>query len=335
MHARENVLKEWLTLTLNAPDIQWTILAGDASFRRYLRVKHNDLTYVVMDAPPEKENLEPFIRIAEILDQAGVHTPYIFAKNLEHGFLLLSDLGDKTLLHALRAETANDYYHQAIKILFQIQSCSITDSFIPSFDKPHMLQEMSLCSEWFFKAYLSLNFDSNELALIQESMEWIAAEVAKQPLVFIHRDYHSRNLLIYHGPKESDLAVIDFQDAMRGPLTYDLVSLLKDCYISWPRTKILEWVHFFYTQSISACNYTFPEFVRAFDLCGVQRHLKVLGIFCRLHLRDNKTGYLKDLPLTLNYLIECCMIYEELKPLSYFLERACSSLKLRVPMEMS
>lgn len=320
MHARENALKEWLIHTLKVHDFQLAPLAGDASFRRYFRLQYNGLSRVIMDAPPGKEDLKPFIHVAQALEKANVHTPQILAKNLKDGFLVLSDLGDQLLLNALHPETANDYYQDAIKTLFKIQTCSINDPLLAPFDKTHMLKEMSLCLEWFFKAYLSLDLNQNEYNLVQQTMEWIATEVALQPLTFIHRDYHSRNLMLLRNQTESTLGVIDFQDAMRGPLTYDLVSLLKDCYISWPRSKVLEWVEFFYIQSSLTKNYSLPEFIRAFDLCGLQRHLKVLGIFCRLHLRDNKPGYLKDLPLTLKYVLECTETYEELHPFFQFLQ---------------
>lgn len=320
MHARENALKEWLIYTLKQPDFQLVPLAGDASFRRYFRLRHNGLTYVVMDAPPGKEDLRPFIHIAQTLKKAGITTPDILAEDPEQGFLLLSDLGDRLLLNDLKPETANQYYHQAIDTLIQIQSCSIHDS-MPSFDKTYMLQEMNLCIEWFFKSYLALDLNQEELSLVHQAMDWIATEVAQQPLTFIHRDYHSRNLMLINDSSRVVLGVIDFQDAMHGPLTYDLVSLLKDCYIAWPRTQVLEWVSFFYThQNIAANHYSLPEFIRTFDLCGLQRHLKVLGIFCRLYLRDNKAGYLKDLPLTLKYVLECTETYEELHPLFHFLQ---------------
>ncbi|STY30953.1 putative phosphotransferase [Legionella wadsworthii] len=320
MHARENALKEWLNQTLNLNDFQLVPLAGDASFRRYFRLKYNGITRVVMDAPPEKEDLKPFIHIAKQLEKADVHTPKILEKNLEAGFLLLSDLGNQLLLNALSSETVNGYYEHAIKTLFKIQNCPIDAPLLAPFDKAHMLKEMNLCVEWFFKAFLALELNQNEYNLIQNTMEWVAEEVSLQPLTFIHRDYHSRNLMIVQNQTDCSLGVIDFQDAMRGPITYDLVSLLKDCYISWPRHKVLEWVTFYYHQSALTRDYSLTEFIRAFDLCGLQRHLKVLGIFCRLHLRDNKPGYIKDLPLTLKYVLECTETYAELHPFFQFLQ---------------
>ncbi|MFT4060056.1 MAG: phosphotransferase [Legionella sp.] len=320
MHERENALKEWLTKTIKCSEFEIKLLAGDASFRRYFRIQHKDSSYVIMDAPPGKEDLMPFIHIAQALEQVNVLTPKILAQDLQQGFLLLNDLGDNLLLNALCAETADNYYKETIKTLLKIQSCTINDPKLASFDHAFMMHEMKLCIDWFLCNYLALELSAPEISLLQQSMDWIATEVAKQPLTFIHRDYHSRNLMILNQPPELLMGVIDFQDAMCGPLTYDLVSLLKDCYIAWPRAKILEWVELFYEQNSLASMYTLPEFIRAFDLCGLQRHLKVLGIFCRLHLRDNKSGYLKDLPLTLSYVLECVETYEELHSLFNFFQ---------------
>lgn len=320
MLERENALKEWLTQTIQQKDFILAPLAGDASFRRYFRIQYNGLTQIVMDAPPEKENIEPFLHIADVLSKAKIPVPNILAINKAQGFLLLSDLGDQLLLNKLHNETVDYYYHNAINLLLEIQKCSINDPKLPSFDKAFMLKEMNLCAEWFLKAYLSLNLNHEELQLFHHTIEWIASEVASQPLVFIHRDYHSRNLMLVKNHND-DLATIDFQDAMQGPVTYDLVSLLKDCYISWPREKILEWVTYFHGKCSLASTYSLTDFIRAFDLCGLQRHLKVLGVFCRLYLRDNKAGYLRDLPLTLKYVFECTEVYEELLPFFSFLQK--------------
>lgn len=318
MHERENVLKEWLFSILKNNDFTLTPLYGDASFRRYYRLVHQGLTQVVMDAPPGKEDLEPFIHIDQVLAQNGILTPKIIAHDLELGFLLMSDFGDVLLLNVLNSETVANYYQQAMDTLLTIQTCSIDDPKLPDFNNAFMMKEMDLCPEWFFKHYLSLAFTNEEQDLLQSSMHAIAQEVAEQPLVFIHRDYHSRNLML---TEDQTMAVIDFQDAMRGPLTYDLVSLLKDCYIAWPRTKTLEWVAYFHQHSPQAQSYSLAEFIRAFDLCGLQRHLKVLGVFSRLKLRDNKPGYIKDLPLTLSYVLECTAIYKELHPLHQLLQQ--------------
>lgn len=317
MQDRENALKEWLINTLKHENFTLKPLAGDASFRRYFRLEFNENTSLIaMDAPPDKENLEPFIHVANILAQAGILTPEILAINKTQGFLLLSDFGDQLLLSHLSQKTVDYYYQTAIQTLFKMQSGS-AQSLLPSFNKTVMINEMNLCIEWFFKEYLSLVFIEDERLLIQNSIRWIAEEVSLQPQTFIHRDYHSRNLMIVNNQQ---LGVIDFQDAMKGPLTYDLVSLLKDCYMAWPREKILQWVNYFYHHTPLTLPYSMAEFIRAFDLCGIQRHIKVLGVFSRLFLRDKKSGYLKDLPLTLKYVLDCAETYEELHPFFHLLQ---------------
>lgn len=315
---RENALKEWLSTLIKHTDFILTPLAADASFRRYFRLQYNGLTQVVMDAPPQKETLTSFIEVTQILENAQVHVPKLIAINKPLGFLLLEDLGDTLLLGKLNAQTVDTYYKNAIDVLFKIQSCPLEESKLPLFDKQFMLQEMALCSEWFFKTYLSLDLAENEQRLIQQTLDWIATEVAMQPQVCIHRDYHSRNLMVQ---PDQTLGVIDFQDAMQGPVTYDLVSLLKDCYIAWPRAKVLEWVAFFHASSPHVRHYSLEQCVRAFDLCGLQRHIKVLGIFCRLNFRDNKAQYLNDLPLTLHYVLECAQTYDALHPFLDFLQK--------------
>jgi len=321
MHERENALKEWLVHTIKSKDFVLTPLAGDASFRRYFRLQCDGLSYVVMDAPPAKEDSEPFIYIAGCLAKVNVLTPKILAKDLNQGFLLLSDFGDQLVLNSLTPTTVNDCYQSAIQTLLKIQTCEVNDPKLPPFNESFMVKEMSLCPEWFFTQYLNLTLSDNEKTIVQQTITWIASQVELQPLAFIHRDYHSRNLMVVNTSKGNTLGVIDFQDAMCGPLTYDLVSLLKDCYISWPREQILQWVAFYYRHSPNSHIYSLTEFIRAFDLCGIQRHLKVLGIFCRLFLRDNKSGYLNNLPLTLKYVLECAEMYDELHPFYYFLQK--------------
>ena len=317
MHERENALKEWLKQVIPDSNYKLLPLAGDASFRRYFRILYQNISQIVMDAPPGKEDLQPFIHITQVLTQAKVPTPELIAQNTAEGFLLLSDLGDVQLVQELNSKTASTYYHQALDTLLAMQNCSIADPQLPAFDKAFMIKEMKLCAEWFLQSYLGLKLDNTEELLIQNTMNWLADEIAKQGQVFIHRDYHSRNIML---KTPISLALIDYQDAMSGPLTYDLVSLLKDCYISWPREQVLEWVSYFYEHQALAKTSSKIEFIRAFDLCGLQRHLKILGVFSRLYLRDGKAGYLANLPLTLNYVLECSEMYEELHPLFDFLQ---------------
>lgn len=318
MHERENALKEWLKQVIPHANFSLTPLTGDASFRRYFRVQYQNISQIVMDAPPGKEDLKPFIHITQILNQAKVPTPELIAMDIDQGFLLLSDLGDVLLLSELNKNTVNNYYQRAMDTLLLMQKNTAAEQEIPAFDKSFMLKEMNLCPEWFLRNYLALELQANEEQLIHNTMNWIADELATQPLVFIHRDYHSRNIMLQEA--NSTLALIDYQDAMRGPLCYDLVSLLKDCYVSWPREQILTWAAYFYEHQPLAQSYSKEEFIRAFDLCGLQRHLKVLGVFARLYLRDEKSGYLADLPQTLAYVLECAELYEDLHPFFQFLQ---------------
>lgn len=317
MQDRENTLKVWLGTVFNTTAFEMAPLAGDASFRRYFRIKINGISYVAMDAPPEKEAIEPFIRINRMLSQASVLVPELVAINEAQGFLLLNDFGDDVLLQHLNENTADNYYTLAIDTIDVMQNGIKDTATLPEFDRAHMLNEMRVCPEWFLKGYLGLEITHAEHDVLESSMNWIANEVYKQPQVFIHRDYHSRNLMLV-GDR---LGVIDFQDAMRGPFTYDLVSLLKDCYISWPRQRVLNWLRYFHANNAHASSMSYETLVRAFDLCGIQRHLKVLGVFSRLYLRDHKPGYLKDLPLTLNYVNDVAEIYEELVPLQRLMQK--------------
>lgn len=321
MQTRQKALNNWLQNILGDTAFTLTPLAGDASFRRYFRLHSHEFTRVVMDAPPEKEAIRPFIDIAARLKAVGVHTPTVYAVEEEHGFILLEDMGDQLLLQILTPDNADSLYKTAMSILLHIQQCPTTEPMLPAFDKAHMVKEMSLFSDWFLQSFLALELTTKEKQFLQDSFDWLALQISAQPQVCIHRDYHSRNLIFIN---QHDIGVIDFQDAMIGPFTYDLVSLLKDCYIQWPREQIIEWVTYFHHLLPLGHQYSLTEFTRAFDFCGLQRHLKVLGIFCRLHLRDNKPAYLRDLPLTFNYVSACLESYPELQPFYHFMQqRVC------------
>lgn len=325
MHMRQNALNEWLKTLLNNDTYLLTPLTGDASFRRYFRLHHQQQTFIVMDAPPESENLGAFLKIATLLAQQHIHTPQILAVEQQQGFALLEDFGDQLFLSAITAESAPRLYRTAIDILVQLQHCPIPAQ-LPHFDEKHMLTEISYFQDWFLSAYLQMGLDTQTNQMLTQTYDWLVKDIAKQPQVCIHRDFHSRNLMVLQERTSADspqlngeiravqniLGVLDFQDAMQGPFTYDLVSLLKDCYIQWPKDQVVEWLTIAYQQFNLAAEYSWPRFKRAFDLCGLQRHLKVLGIFCRLHLRDHKSGYLRDLPLTFHYMMECLEIYPEL-----------------------
>lgn len=314
MQERQNALNNWLKLQLNTIPFDLEPLTGDASFRRYFRLTLPTSTKIVMDAPPEKEPLAHFINIQRTLQMQGILTPVVDAADLEQGFALIDDLGDALFLHTITESNRDHYYDNAIKTLVDLQQCP-SDA-LPVFDKQHMLKEMNLFIEWFLKAYLNLSLTTNEERLIHTTLNTIADRVAAQPQVFIHRDYHSRNLMIVN----HNIAVIDFQDAMLGPVTYDLVSLLKDCYIKLPDATYQHYVHLFHHRQSLAQQWTMQTFKDEIDYCGLQRHLKVLGVFCRLHLRDNKPGYLKDLPLTMDYTLTCLKRHADLAPLLQFME---------------
>lgn len=314
MYHRKNALHLWLKEVL--PNKQYILspLAGDASFRHYYRLQVEGSAFIVMDAPPEKETIASFISAAHALKNMGVRTPEIYTYSESLGLALLEDFGDNLLLNALNEETADDFYRSAIKILNTIQR---QPGNFPLFDKTHILNELSLFREWFLKAYLNLTLTAEEENLLQNTFSTLCTEILEQPQVIIHRDYHSRNIMLL---ENNALGIIDFQDAMQGPFTYDLVSLLKDCYIQWPKDKVLAWLTYFYKESALTEEYSLPSFIRAFDYCGLQRHLKVLGIFSRLYLRDNKPNYLQDLPLTLHYVMACLESYEPLHPFYLFMQ---------------
>lgn len=320
MQIRELALQEWIKIVLNINDFEMTPLAGDASFRKYWRIRTLKGTYVVMDAPPEKESLHSFIQVSDILHQSGVLVPEILATNLEDGFLLLKDFGDDIFFNSINNSDQEKYYEQAIQSLLKIQKYPTVGAKLPYFDKPFMLQEMQLFIDWFLIAYLNIELLSEEMEIIQNTMIWLANQISLQPQVLIHRDFHSRNLMVIKKTPIT-IGVIDFQDAMIGPVTYDLVSILKDCYVELPKNKIALWANYFYEQISWSTTLSPNELIKAFDLCGLQRHLKVLGIFCRLYLRDEKPSYLQNLPLVLKYTLECCLKYENLHPLANIIKK--------------
>ncbi len=316
MHNRENALNIWLESRLAPSQFSLTPLAGDASFRRYFRLYHDDKTQIIMDAPPPKERIEPFLSIAALLRDNGIHSPQIHAVDNEQGFAILDDFGDLLLLSQLNPSNADSLYKKAIDTLLVMINCKTSE--LPNFNRHYIFQELAIFKEWFLQAYLKLELSSSEEALLEKTFTIISEEILKQPQVFIHRDYHSRNIMLL---PNQQLGILDFQDAMRGPLSYDLVSLLKDCYIQWPDEKIKIWVDYFYNHSEQVQQqYSLQEFTRAFEYCGLQRHLKVLGVFSRLFLRDNKPNYLKDLPLTLHYVMASLEANDELKPFYQFMQ---------------
>lgn len=317
---RKAALDTWLAAILPTPPERIAPASADASFRRYFRVWRHGETYIAMDAPPGREDLGPFIEVAGILAQAGVNVPRVLECEKNLGFLLLTDLGSRQYLAALRQGAEPDaLYRDAIAALVRIQAHAGADTGnLPPYDASRLRQEMDLFPDWFLERHLGLELSGSERGLIETAMNRLTAAALAQPQVLVHRDYHSRNLMVC----DDNPGILDFQDAVRGPLTYDLVSLLKDCYISWPRARVLEWLDAYRVAATAAgvdCGESRSAFIEAFDLMGLQRHLKVLGIFCRLWYRDGKPAYLADLPLVLDYTLEAAAGSESMAALDHFL----------------
>ena len=318
-------VNEWLTAILPYGEFNLEVASSDASFRRYFRVHQHEHSRIVMDAPPEHEDIDSFVRIAEFLSSTGTHVPRIFAKNLEQGFLLLSDLGDTSYLSALNEQSADALYRAAIDEIIKMQLAPTADIELASYDDEKLLAELRLFPDWFIQKHLSLT-PPPELNAV---FELLIANASDQPQYFVHRDYHSRNLML---GADNEVGVIDFQDAVIGPVTYDLVSLLRDCYIEWPQNKLDNWLNYYFEQAVENQLLTGDnrsEFIRWFDLMGLQRHLKVLGIFCRLNYRDGKAGYMNDLPLTLKYVLQVTARYPELAPLHQYLTQSPEVMAIR------
>lgn len=303
-------LKLWSKSQLGVNSLVVKPASEDASFRRYFRLWVNDKTYIVMDAPPNKENCEPFIDISDRLRQHNIHAPKIHAKDLKQGYLLLDDLGSTSYLTALESSTANRLYGDALETLLRMQK-NVPAQDLPPYNHQQLQNEMELFTDWFLTKHLQLSLDKNDKVGLNSCFELLISSALAQPRVFVHRDYHSRNLMAC---KNSNPGVLDFQDAMHGPITYDLVSLLRDCYIKWPKNQIENWLRIYY-QLLTEHNLItkpYEKFKTWFDWMGMQRHLKAIGIFSRLKYRDGKSSFLKDIPRTYSYIVEVCNHYPDL-----------------------
>jgi aminoglycoside/choline kinase family phosphotransferase len=382
---RQQQLSEWLHSLF--PNEQFTLApaSADASFRRYFRItfqnhEENDGqdnrreqpdmqgvaqrvgSLIVMDAPPQHEDCRPFLHIAKLFEAAGTHVPHVYAQDLEQGFLLLSDLGNTTYLQVLTGgETgaARTLYGDATDALINIQLAS-RDNELPPYDEALLMREMRLFPDWYIAKHLNVTLNDAQKAKLETVFARIIANNLAQPRVYVHRDYHSRNLMFIESPLPKPLGdttshstrlqktaakslviplageeaaekgnlltspgILDFQDAVYGPITYDLASLFKDAYIRWEEAEIIDWLIRYWEQARKAglpVHNDFSEFYRDYEWMGVQRHLKVLGIFARLYHRDGKDGYLKDLPLVMSYLRAACARYIDLKPLLNLLD---------------
>lgn len=322
---RFHQLHRWLHEGLGLRQGALSVASADASFRRYFRWHPaQGGSLIVMDAPPEHESLAAYLQVTELLRSAGVHAPQLYEVDAEQGFILLEDLGSTPYLSVLREPgRAPALYAAAQLALSQMQlRLPATSLTLPAYDADRLRHEMELMPDWFCERHLGLELADEDREFLALTMGQLVEVALEQPKVFVHRDYHSRNLMLL--PKNGP-GVIDYQDAVTGPVTYDLVSLFKDCYIRWPRESIERWVRDYHlllrTHGRADLAGSVSELLRWFDFMGVQRHLKVLGIFARLHWRDGKSGYLADLPLTLDYLLETCSRYAALQPLFTWLQR--------------
>ena len=262
-----------------------------------------------MDAPPEKEDCHPFLLVTDLIRGVGVNAPDVITMDIQQGFLLLDDLGNKPYLDYLDEDSADKLYTDAIDALVKMQTI---DGMLPPYDGQFLQTEMDLFETWYLNRHLGIELDQAQKTSLNSVCRLLIQSAIEQPQVFVHRDYHSRNLMI---TDENNPGVIDYQDAVIGPISYDLVSLFKDCYIEWPREKVELWLELYLARITPVQLIDKDTLLRWFDLMGVQRHLKVLGIFARLHYRDGKAQYLDDLPLTLKYVLDACELYEELTPL--------------------
>lgn len=347
---RPAALRRFVEARLGRRDLEIERASADASFRSYWRVSgHTESTgaietWVVMDAPPDKEDLGPWLDIGARLRDAGLHAPRVFAVDTEQGFVLMEDLGARTFLPELNSHTADTLYADALDALSRMQRELKVDG-LPHYDRQRLINEMQLLPIWFLDQHLGYLPTADESNTIEAAFTFLAESADEQPSAFVHRDYHSRNLLLVDRKETEDAtsmldnpAIVDFQDAVIGPITYDLVSLLRDCYIEWDHEQVEGWVESYRLRLLTS-HQIGPEidttrFTRWFDLMGLQRHIKVLGIFCRLWYRDGKNQYLGDLPLVWRYTVQVAARYPELGEFLELLKRAMGDRDIRSVREL-
>jgi len=321
MPQRIKQLNTWLQDSLKLADYQIAPASGDASFRRYFRITpsagvfrhYQAASLVVMDAPPDKEDTKPFVRLANVLATMGLNVPIVVEQNIELGFLLLTDLGHQQYLSVLADSNADTLYADALAALLALQThgAELTAS-VPAYDVQLLLRELAIFQEWYLVHHLGLQLTDEQLRIIDDAFRVLCDAALEQPTVLVHRDYHSRNLML---TDNNNPGILDFQDAVAGPFSYDLVSLLKDCYIAWPRARVEAWAVSHMQNAVDAGilqAINRQDCLRWFDLMGAQRHLKAAGIFARLQHRDGKSQYLNDIPRTLGYVVDVSGRYSEL-----------------------
>ncbi|WP_207144904.1 aminoglycoside phosphotransferase family protein [Allochromatium vinosum] len=309
---RTAVLRSWLSDVLGPESLELTPASSDASFRRYWRVRRAGETWIAMDAPPEFEDCGRYADLARRFRACGLNTPEIHAEFREQGFLLISDLGDRVYLGELNEQSADRLYGDALDALETLQTRAPVDG-LPQYDTALLTRELGLFREWLLQGLLERPLDARDCERLDRVESVLIASALEQPRVCVHRDYHSRNLML---TEAGNPGVLDFQDAVVGPITYDLVSLLRDCYIAWPEARVRDWALGYFQRACASGLLNAVEaerFERWFDLMGMQRHLKASGIFARLSLRDGKHGYLADIPRTLGYVLDVAGRYPELR----------------------
>lgn len=355
--ARKQQLTSWANEQLRqleigeAIDVELSTVSGDASFRRYFRAQLADFSYIAVDAPPENEDSELFVEIAGYFSGAGVKAPSVLAHDFERGFLLLEDFGDRLYLprllelQAAGSDSISEYqieklYREAIGSLLKIQA-QVNKERLAPYDAEKLRSEMRLFPEWFCEKFLGLQLSSEESELIERCFSFLEDAALQQTQLAVHRDYHSRNLLILDEekfPADSGPGIIDFQDAMAGAYSYDLVSLLRDCYICWSPEFVRKMADWYFEAALEAGvieGVSRGQFHRDLDLMGLQRNFKVMGIFARLNIRDNKPQYLADIPLVIQYFLEVASKYEELAPfLDWFETKVLSEAKAKLNLEL-
>ena len=343
----EQKLKDWaleqyqlLDWVDEDADIAWLPIRGDAGFRHYYRLEVNHLgvkglgaeakhidgkpiepSAIAVYAPIDSEDSPQFFRVANILRDGGVHAPCLLAHDFAQGFMLLEDLGSTVLLNELNDASVDGFYGEAMMSLLRIQQCRHDFSVFPLYDRKKLHDEMNLFPEWFVSQLLDTHLSSDDVKLLNDTFNLLIASALEQPNVVVHRDFHSRNLMCI---ESSDLGVIDFQDAVIGPVTYDLASLLRDCYVMWDEEKVLSWALAYANMAVDVGilpRVDVDTFIRWFDWMGLQRHIKVLGVFSRLSIRDCKHGYLNDIPLVIHYVRSIAKKYHELGEFSQWFER--------------
>ncbi len=315
---RTQNLEDWLRARLPGEPFSFAPASEDASFRRYFRITTADGTRILMDAPPEHEDCCPFVKVARLFREAGVNVLEVLVEDIENGYLLLSDLGTSLYLDVLSDLTASSLYDAATNALVRIQLAS-RPGVLPEYDRELLLRELRLFPDWYVAKHLGLALSEAQARTLSAVFESILANNLAQPRVYVHRDYHSRNLMV----TDDNPGIIDFQDAVYGPITYDLVSLFKDAYITWDEERVIDWVVRYWEKAKHAglpVGPDFGAFYRDFEWMGVQRHIKVLGIFARLFHRDGKERYLQDLPLVMAYVRKTCERYNGLGALLRLLD---------------